>query len=63
MVYSIWGEYWDTIRIMGILIEYYLLGGLAHVFSSGLMDWFKDLVGGLEHEIYDFPNWEFHNPN
>jgi len=22
------------------------------------------LVGGLEHEIYDFPfSWEFHNPN
>ena len=24
----------------------------------------KKLVGGLEHEFYDFPfSWEFHDPN
>jgi hypothetical protein len=23
--------------------------------SNGLLDWFKDLVGGLEHAFYDFP--------
>jgi hypothetical protein len=23
--------------------------------SNGLMDWFKDLFGGLEHAFYDFP--------
>ena len=27
-------------------------------------EWNTELVGGLEHEVYDFPfSWEFHHPN
>ena len=39
-------------------------GDVAVIESVGISWGYYPLIGGLEHEFYDFPfSWDFHHPN
>ena len=41
----------------------HFVAGKINYFDWAIFNCYTNLVGGLEHEFYDFPYWECHHPN